>query len=176
VDQSDFEKGFFNGYDTRVHAYWNLLAGAAGYTYGNNAVWQMHKKGEVFVIPTLTDWRDALKRPGAESMKYFRKFFEEIGFENRIPAQEMIFGDNPEGPKHVRAGMDKNGNWAVVYFATGQEVHLDLSGLKSVQLTGQWYNPGTGEYAIPEQIVKSSDFVIRTPSEANEEDWVLIIR
>lgn len=37
-DKSYFKDGFFNDHDIRVHAYWNLLSGAAGYTYGNNAV------------------------------------------------------------------------------------------------------------------------------------------
>lgn len=175
-DTSDFELGYFNGYDVRVHAYWDVLAGSAGYTYGNNAVWQMHKKGEVFVIPTLTDWKDALKRPGAESMRYVRQFFEDIGFQNRIPAQDMILGENPAGEKHLRAGRDKEGKWAVVYFAQGQEATLDLSTLEESELTMRWFNPRTGSYSDLQNVSRSASFSVQTPTVQPEEDWVLLIR
>ena len=33
----------FDDYDVRQAAYWSLLAGACGHTYGNNNVWQMYK-------------------------------------------------------------------------------------------------------------------------------------
>jgi hypothetical protein len=176
VDITDFERGFFNGYDVRVHAYWDLLAGSAGYTYGNNAVWQMHKKGEVFVIPTLTDWKDALHRPGAESMKYVRAFFEKIGFGNFIPDQTLIVSANPEGELHLRAALDKESSLAVIYFAKGQTAQLGLSKLSAGELTQQWFNPRTGAYSEIELIQKSPSTTITTPTDGPEEDWVLVIR
>ena len=33
----------FDDYDSRQAAYWSLLAGACGHTYGNNSIWQMYK-------------------------------------------------------------------------------------------------------------------------------------
>lgn len=175
-DWSSFEQGFFNGYDVRVHAFWDLLAGSAGYTYGNNAVWQMHKKGEVFVIPTLTDWREALQRPGAESMQYVRKFFEQIGFESLVPAQEIILSDNPEGSRHLRAARDQAGQWIVVYFAQSQLAKLDLTSLGKSDLTIQWYNPRTGELAAPSDIGQSDELVLPPPTDMLQEDWVLLVR
>src|SRR5262249_44263875 len=35
----------FDDYDIRQSAYWSILAGACGHTYGNNNVWQMYKPG-----------------------------------------------------------------------------------------------------------------------------------
>ncbi|HMV51851.1 MAG TPA: DUF4038 domain-containing protein, partial [Blastocatellia bacterium] len=35
----------FDDYDVRQAAYWSLLAGACGFTYGNNNIWQMYKPG-----------------------------------------------------------------------------------------------------------------------------------
>jgi hypothetical protein len=45
-NRSHFAKVYFNDHDVRVHADWNFLAGACGYTYGNNAVWQMYRPGQ----------------------------------------------------------------------------------------------------------------------------------
>ena len=36
------EKGWMDDFDTRVAAYWNMLLGGAGHTYGNHKVWQMY--------------------------------------------------------------------------------------------------------------------------------------
>ena len=40
----------FDDYDVRQAAYWSLLAGACGHTYGNNNVWQMWAPGRNAVI------------------------------------------------------------------------------------------------------------------------------
>ncbi len=34
--------GWLDAADVRVSAYWSLIAGAAGYTYGCNDIWQMY--------------------------------------------------------------------------------------------------------------------------------------
>jgi hypothetical protein len=36
------ENGYSDDYEIRKFAYWDVFAGAAGHTYGNHAVWQMH--------------------------------------------------------------------------------------------------------------------------------------
>ena len=40
----------FDDYDVRQAAYWSLLAGACGHTYGNNNVWQMYKPAKAPVM------------------------------------------------------------------------------------------------------------------------------
>ena len=44
-DTTYFTDGIYDDYDIRMQAYWTYLSGAAGYTYGNNAIWQMYKPG-----------------------------------------------------------------------------------------------------------------------------------
>ncbi len=175
VDRSPFEKGFFDAYDVRVHAYWNMLSGAAGYTYGNNAVWQMHEKGEVFVIPTLTDWRDALRRPGAEDMHHFRALFEQRDFSKLVPAQELILGENPSGSAHIRAAKSRDGDFAIIYFANPREVEIDVSALSGDQLNGYWYNPRTGMSDPIGWIEKEDVQKFTPPSTTPETDWVLVL-
>ncbi|MFC3415080.1 glycoside hydrolase family 140 protein [Algoriphagus hitonicola] len=173
-DRTPFTKGFFDGKSVRVHAYWNILAGAAGYTYGNNAVWQMHKKGETFVIPALTDWKDALRRPGAESMRFVRKLFEMRSFSELVPAQELIVSPNPEGENHIRAAKQRDGDFAVIYLANPQEFELDLSLLNSDRFTAFWYDPRNGSrFKLPEFGIAQK--VWTAPSVPDDADWVLVI-
>lgn len=68
-----FNKGFFTDYDVRVHGYWNFLSGACGYTYGNNAIWQMCRNKQS-VIPCLYTWDKSLDRPGAEQIIYLKNY------------------------------------------------------------------------------------------------------
>jgi hypothetical protein len=48
----------FDDYDVRQAAYWSLLAGACGHTYGNNNVWsarQGSQSNQVFPAKWATD-------------------------------------------------------------------------------------------------------------------------
>ncbi len=41
-----FKLGWFEAYDVRKAAYWSMLSGACGHTYGNNNIWQMYSFGK----------------------------------------------------------------------------------------------------------------------------------
>ncbi|PZX61051.1 collagenase-like protein with putative collagen-binding domain [Algoriphagus ratkowskyi] len=174
-DLSPFQEGFFTGYDVRVLAYWNMLAGAAGYTYGNNAVWQMHKIGETFVIPTLSDWRGALKRPGAESMKHFKKFFQEIDFTKIVSDQELILSENPENENQIRSARASDGSFLLAYLAKPQEITLDLSEMTGEKLSGFWYNPRNGKSTAIPKFSPTLPLTIQPPTTGAEDDWMILI-
>lgn len=174
-DLTPFPEGFFTGYDVRVLAYWNMLAGAAGYTYGNNAVWQMHKNGETFVIPTLSDWKGALKRPGAESMKYFKKFFEGIDFTKIVSDQKLILSENPANENQTRSARANDGSYIIAYLAKPQEIKLDLSEMTGEKLTGIWYNPRNGKSEAIPKFSPSIPLTIQPPTHGAEDDWMILI-
>lgn len=176
MDTSPFEEGFFDGHDVRVHAYWNILSGAAGYTYGNNTIWQMHKKGETPVIPALTDWVEALKRPGAESMRYFRKFFKANDFSELEPAQELILGENPEGKQHIRAALSEDKSVLVAYFANPRAVKFDFGRLKPGTIYSAWYNPRTGKYLKKVKLKDGEMKEFSPPSSTEKEDWAIVFK
>ncbi len=175
-DKTIFPEGFFSGYDVRVLAYWDMLAGAAGFTYGNNAVWQMQKEGETFVIPTLTDWKKALRRPGAESMKYFKRFFKQIDFTKIVSDQELILSDNPENEDQIRAAIANDGSYVLVYLAKPREVKLDLTEMTGERLQGFWYNPRNGKRKTIPKLSTSSPLILQPPTNELEDDWVLLIQ
>jgi hypothetical protein len=171
-NKDHFNKGFFNDYDMRVHGYWNLLSGACGYTYGHNAVWQMFERGKSFAIPCLTDWREALDRPGAKHMKYLSKLFEAYPVSDFEPAQNIIVNDNPQDKNHIRAALAKNKSFLLAYLAVGQLVQIDASNLNK-SFRGYWYNPRKGEFS---GIGKFKNKGLRTfSSPTANEDWLLVL-
>jgi hypothetical protein len=169
-----FEQGFFDDHDVRVHAYWNFLAGACGYTYGNNAVWQMFEKGGNMAIPCLTDWREALDRPGAESMRYVRKIFENRPFHLLVPDQSVVLENNPKDSLHVRAAVAFDKSFMLVYASVGQELNINLSEMEN-GVVAWWYNPRNGKSKKIGKIKneKSKQFV--PPSSGRGNDWLLVL-
>ncbi len=66
------ENGYFDDFDTRQAAYWSMLAGACGHTYGNHNIWQFWQPGRESVTDARTPWKEAMDQPGAEQMTYLK--------------------------------------------------------------------------------------------------------
>ena len=174
IKKKFFAKGFFNAHDIRVHAYWDFLAGACGYTYGNNAIWQMFEKGSNPNIPCLTDWRDALNRPGATDMKYVKRIFEARPFSELVPDQSLISGKNPNDSLHIQAAVSGNGSFALIYLSVGQKVSVDLSKLKN-KLVAYWYNPREGTAVKIRKYKNSGIQIFDPPTQGSDNDWLLVL-
>jgi hypothetical protein len=170
-----FDKGFFTDYDVRVHAYWNFLSGACGYTYGNNAVWQMFEKNGDFTIPCMSNWKKALRRPGAKSMTHLHKFFKNIPSQ-LIPNQSIILTKFAKDSTYISAATTADHSLAVVYLARRQKVKLSLRNFKSDLISGLWYNPKTGKYSDSFKITAVQDFEFNPPKSPLNNDWLLILK
>ncbi len=173
-DTAYFEEGYFTDYDVRVHAYWNLLSGACGYTYGNNAVWQMFEKGGYIAIPCLTDWKGALDRPGANDIQHIRTLFTEYDFSMLIPDQSIIYGINPNNEQHIRAAVAQDSSFLIAYLSVGQEVSINMVKVKQ-PTQAIWFNPRNGEQLMADIIETDDIHVFTPPSQGKENDWVLIL-
>lgn len=175
VRPEHFSRGFFDDHDVRVSAYWSLLAGSAGFTYGHNAVWQMHRRGQKATIPTQFEWREALDRPGARSMQHLRTLFERRPFFRLRADQSIVYGDNPEGPRHVRAAVDDLREFALVYLAEGRPVELVLGKVRGERASVSWFDPRTGNIQTRHETSNTGRHTFTPPSLGAKEDWVLII-
>ncbi|MGK7397124.1 MAG: glycoside hydrolase family 140 protein [Candidatus Cyclobacteriaceae bacterium M3_2C_046] len=174
-DRSHFEQGFFTDYDVRIHAYWNFLAGACGYTYGNNAIWQMFKKGGKIAIPALSDWREAMDRPGAEDMTHVRALFESRPFQKLIPDQAIIYGINPNDKHHVRAAGAIDGSYLLIYLAVGQPVTVQMNKIDDQEAQAWWYNPRNGESTNLGAFRTDDLHEFQPPRLGEGHDWMLVI-
>lgn len=174
-DTSYFADGFFTAYDVRVHGYWNFLAGACGYTYGNNAIWQMFNKGDSPAIPALTDWRGALDRPGAQDMTHLRALLESRPFELMVPDQAIIFGDNPTGKMHMRAARAADGSYLMVYQAIGQPVTIHMNKISGQAVIAWWYNPRNGNAHRIDEYSNDGLQTFKPAAQGVKNDWVLVL-
>ena len=176
-DPSFFQEGIFDAYDVRVSAYWTLLSGAAGYTYGNNAIWQMFKPNGRCAIPAVSYWTEALDRPGAQSMLFLRKIFELFPLGSFYPDQSLIFGINPENDSYIVSAITDNQKSVLVYLSKGQPVRLNLSKMSGNTPMFRWYNPSTGEFSVKKQVEVDNNSLasFEAPTKGLNNDWLLVI-
>jgi hypothetical protein len=174
-EQVYFKLGFFTDYDIRVHAYWNLLSGACGYTYGNNAIWQMYKKGKAIAIPCLYDWRESMDRPGAEDIKHVRALFESRIFSKLVPDQSIVFGANEKDSTHIRAAAASDGSFLMAYMAVGQPVTIAMKKITGPKVKAWWYNPRDGIATIIGMFDNTGYKTFTPASSGMDNDWLLVL-
>ena len=142
----DADYGWLDDADARVSAYWSILAGAAGYTYGCNDIWQMYDTDNTPVIQARTGWKEALRLPGSRQMGYMRKVFEQFPWQTLEYDPALIMNENPEDESFRMASMGAGGTLLMAYTPTGKPVRVDLSRMKPGVVQGYWYNPRNGAY------------------------------
>ncbi len=175
ADRGHYSEGFFDARDVRVHAYWDFLAGACGYTYGSNAIWQMYSPGKPIAVPCLYDWRESLSRPGAEQMRHVRSFFERFALDKIVPDDSLVEGENPGGWDHVAVAKSRDRSFALVYLAKPRTVRVKLGSTAGTSVLARWYDPRTGKYTKAEKLANEGVRPFDPPAKGADEDWMLVL-
>jgi len=169
------ENGWFDDWDVRQAAYWSMLSGACGHTYGNHNIWQMYEPPRKPVSSARTPWKTALNHPGATQMGYMKQLLLLRPYFRLVPDQEMIKGDEEEGGDHRRAARAEDGSFAVVYLPMGGKIRVITDRLKGERLRVSWFDPRKGETTQSEEIPKVSSQTFEAPSAGRGNDWVLVL-
>lgn len=166
----------FTDDDARQAAWWSVLAGACGHTYGNNNVWQMWQPGRKPVIAANVPWYEALDHPGAFQMGHLRRFMESLPFTKLVPDQKIILNGPTSGGAKIRAARATDGTFAVVYSPRGEAFTLDKSVIKADRVQESWFDP---RYGVPYEIHETDHWGIQTytpPGSGRGDDWVFLLR
>ena len=172
-DKSHFKEGFFTDYDVRVHAYWDFLSGAAGYTYGNNAIWQMFKKGGNIAIPCLFDWRESMDRPGAFSLQHIRTLLEDK-FYKIVPDLSIINNPIVKGENYIAAACSNDNSFALIYLAKGQPIKVKMHKMAG-KVKASWFNPRNGLTKEIGTFRNKGEREFKPPGSGINNDWLLLL-
>ena len=182
----------FDDYDVRQAAYWSLLAGACGHTYGNNNVWQMYKPtsaagvadpnrgrdlfgGPGSAIGANIPWQEALDHPGAFQMHHVRRLFEALPFTKLVPDQSLILNGQSSGGAKIRAARSSDGSFALIYTPRGESFTLNKHVIKGERLREYWFDP---RYGVAYFNKEQDTWGIQTytpPTNGRGNDWVLVL-
>jgi Protein of unknown function (DUF4038)/Putative collagen-binding domain of a collagenase len=169
---------YFTAHDVRQAAWWAVLSGACGHTYGNNNVWQFFDPDRTPpLLSARTHWRRALDQPGAFEMGFMRRLFEAHPWQKLVPNQETILNQNlPDGSYQVAAVADDS-TFLVAYSPQGKPLKINLSRLasKSQQLVVYWYNPRDGVSSKIGDFKPEGSVEFKPYAASATTDWVLVI-
>ena len=175
----DFTQPRWTDVDIRRYAYWSVLAGACGFTYGHNAIMQMYKPqfapGSFGVSET---WEQALSAPGAGQMQHLRNLMENLDYRNGTHAPEILVG-NP-GKKYRRLLANNGPRYVLVYAYTPQPITVDLDRVSpgSADIRVQWLNPMDGMVSEAGIIPAGGKHCFNPPADAGtgpENDRLLLL-
>ncbi|MFV8341288.1 glycoside hydrolase family 140 protein [Flavobacterium sp. XS2P39] len=164
----------WNHDDVRRYGYWSVFAGAAGYTYGHNAVMQMHRKTDKAAYGNKALWTEALDAPGAKQMLYIKKLMLDFPYLERVPDQSLIAD---QGEKYDYLVATRGKEYAMVYTYNGRKIVLNMGKIDGDQVAASWYNPRNGKTTtignLPNKGIQEFQ-----PSGSKEDgnDWVLILK
>jgi len=165
----------FDDYDTRQAAYWALMSGACGHTYGHNSVWQMWTPEHRPAIWANIPWYDALDAPGAFQMGFVRRLFESKPFQELVPDQGMVVDGPTSGGAKIRAARSRNGTFAFIYSPRGEPFAVDKSAIKAGWVKEYWYDPRYGCTYYLHTIANAAFQTYAPPTSGRGNDWILIL-
>lgn len=167
----DPSKPFWTDREVRRYAWWDLLAGAAGFTYGHNAVmqfWDGIGNGEFGV---RQHWEIALHSPGSFQLRHLRRLMEAIDWQEGRNAQEYLTDDS--GVEDARNLCFASPRALVVYCYGGAPFGVRLDALP-FKPAACWYSPALGGLS---PLLLPTDGVFTPPAATpyRLDDWALVL-
>lgn len=169
------KEGWMDDFDVRQTGYWSMLSGACGHTYGNHNIWQFYTEERQPVTWARTNWMIAKDHPGSRQMGYMRRMFEKRHWQRLVPDQNLIMGENPEGPEYIVASSSQDGDFLMAYIPYGQKVKINTGRIKSRQIKGWWFNPRDGLTISLGVFANTKEMEFTPHSIGRGSDWVLVL-
>lgn len=170
----DPKEPFWQAADVRRYAYWSVLEGAMGHTYGDNAIMQFYNTpDEPGSYGVKEVWTDAIHHEGSCQMSHLVSLMESVDFQNGKPADELLADGQKE--KYERVAVFAGENYIFCYSYLGEEFALDLSRYAGHRLTAGWYDPASGVYSSFGEIGAQRQSFKPVKKYSNGNDWVLRI-
>lgn len=169
------EKGWNDDFDVREAAYWNMLSGGAGHTYGNHNIWQFYDESREPINNARTAWQVALDYRGSFDLGYMRKMFEKRNWQRLRPDQSIIEGKNDEGFQYRMAAVSQDSDFLMVYIPYGQKTTIKTSALKAAKLKAWWFNPRDGRSIALGTFNNDGSREFVPTSVGRGSDWLLIV-
>ncbi len=170
------EQGWFNDFDVRQAAYWSMLAGAAGHTYGDHNIWQMLQPGRTPVSAARTPWKQAVAHPGSRQMGHMRRLFESRPFHRLLPDPASLVGDPGSGAGHQSAASPMDGGFLLAYTPLGRPLAVRLDRLRGPRVRAYWFDPRSGTATRIGTFPGAGTHSFDPPgAEGRGNDWVLVL-
>jgi hypothetical protein len=167
------ENGYSVDADVRKFAYWDLLSGAFGHTYGHHSVWQMYAPGKEPINGPTMYWFEALNRPGAAQMQFARSLLESRPMFARVPDASLVTTQPKFDPSYIAAS--RGDDYAMFYSAEGRKISAKMGKISGEKVKAWWFNPRTGGAIEIGAFDNKGTQSFNPPSKGYNSDWVLVL-
>ena len=167
----DPSKPYWTDRQVRRYAWWCLLAGGAGFTYGHNAIMQFWNGREAGSFGPRQSWDVALHAPGSLQMRHLRRLMEAVDWQQGRNAQEYLSDDS--GAEDARNLAFLTPKALVVYSYSGEPFGVRLSRLP-YRPVALWYSPSLGGVSAFDP-GDHGEFAPPAPRPGVAEDWALVL-
>lgn len=175
-DRFDPEKyGWMDDSDVRSAAYWSMLAGAAGYTYGCHDIWQMNTIEVPPINGARTNWDEAIHLPGSGQLKYLKGLLLSFPWQQMENDQSILLSENQADSSFIVASIGNSKDFMLIYTPLGKSIIPDLSRLNADQVKAFWYNPRDGYSVKIDEYRSDESHEFRPWSAGKGSDFVLVV-
>jgi hypothetical protein len=170
----DTTQPYWSDKEIRRYAYWSVLAGGAGFTYGSNAVMQFYQAGDSDrAYGAKKFWQQAITDPGAQQMQYLAKLMLSKSYFDRVPDQSLV---KENGERYDRVLATRGRNYALLYTYNGRDFDVVMGKIKGAKISANWFNPKDGTTQSIGSIDNTGIKHFDPPGEKEDgNDWVLIL-
>ena len=171
----DTSQPYWNANDIRRYAYWSVFAGACGFTYGHNAIMQMHKPGDQYSAYGVHEfWTEALDAAGASQMKYLKNLILSKSYFERIQDQSIIASN--QGERYNFQIATRGNNYALIYTYNAREIIVNMGKIAGTKINASWFNPRNGETTLIGEFENNGTRTFNPPGEVKDgNDWTLVL-
>lgn len=172
----DTTQPYWNDADARRYAYWAVFAGAAGHTYGSNAVMQFYgpkDKGAAYGAKEY--WTEAINDPGAGQMVFLKKLILSHPYFERVPDTTLV-NSSTQGEKYNYEIATRGKDYAFIYTYNGKNIAVNMGKIEGEQVKASWYDPRNGETTEVGTFANEGVHEFDPPGEVQDgNDWVLVL-
>ena len=186
ANYEDINCGGFTGYDlNRMSAWYAMLSGAAGFTYGTTGIWASSYSTSDYTgwlgdtsSFSYDPWYMGLDKPGSFEVSYMKTFFTDLGVWHDLIPQF----DNGDAGSFLRRGKSamaatEDASVIVAYFYNTQVKTSGTVRILDTEKTydAYWFNPRTGKYTLIASDIRSENGEYTVPNRPDTGDWVLLL-
>lgn len=138
----DATQPYWQAKEVRRYAYWSVLEGAAGHTYGDNCIINFFdgiRKGVTY--GAKDHWQTALHHEASGQMKYLKELIESVDYQSGHLADELLVDGQKEKGERIAVFAGKE--FVIVYNYLGKSFRLDSSKYRGADV--YYMNPQTGD-------------------------------
>jgi hypothetical protein len=162
----------------RQAAYYAMLCGALGHTYGCRDAWSFYVPADRPPGRDIdTHWVDAIQFPAAWQLCHWRALFTDYPWHKLVPDQDgsLVTHGSCEGNQRIQGALSEDGDFALVYIPDDMPVWVDLTQLGGRAVDARWFDPVTGNYTFVQRYHDKGEQGFYWAQNPGDQDHVLAL-